>query len=170
MELMTSAQAAKELKKLNELHNILKTAENKASVFTVTTQENIEDVRPIYDYEKMQSELANTEEKIRRLKHSVNKFNLTQVIPEFDMTVDQMLVYIPQLTARRNKLEQMCTRLQKERMTNIYGRSSDMTEYKYCNYDVKKANEDYMKTLDELAKAQTALDAVNSTVKFEVDI
>ena len=101
MPKMTSAQAAKELKRLNDLHTALLEKEQKAAVFTAAIQEDIEQARPEYDYAGTQVILRTFESRIIRLKHSINVFNTTYVIPEFNKTIDQMLVYIPQLTARK---------------------------------------------------------------------
>lgn len=170
MAMMTSAQAAKELKKLNEQHDALLRKEEKASVFTAAIQEDIETVRPEYDYESIQNELAALERKIRLLKHAINQFNLTQVVPGFEMTIDQMLIYIPQLTARKHKLDAMRARLPKERVSADYGRATGIIEYCYSNYDIQKAEDDYEFVTDELARAQNALDSVNATVQFNVEM
>lgn len=165
MAKMTSAQAAKELRKLLERHSALLEKEEKACMFRAVLQENIEDVRPAYDYDAMQTELAQIETQIRRLKHAINQFNISQVVPGFDMTIDQMLVYLPQLSARKRKFEQMQSHLPKERITSY---ASNFVEYTYCNYDIAQAEADYAKVADELARAQTALDTVNTTVEFDV--
>ena len=167
---MTSAQAAKELRKLNDQHDAFLAKENKSREFTAAIQEDVESIRPAYGYEAIQAELAGLEAQIRRLKHAVNTFNLSQEIPGFDMTIDQMLVYIPQLTARKKKLDYMRKKLPREREEAGFGRSSNIVEYKYANYDIQKAEEDYLKTVDELAAAQNALDQVNSTVEFDVEL
>ena len=164
---LTSAMAAKELKKLNEQHDALLAMEKKSSEFVAAIQEDIETVRPEYDYLSVQKELAEIEEKIRTLKHALNAFNLRQEVPGFGMTIDQMLVYIPQLSARKRKLERMRDKLPKERHSGGYGNSSNIIEYTYTNYDVKKAAEDCEAVTDELSRAQNALDLVNSTVEFE---
>lgn len=164
---MTSAMAAKELKKLNERHETLISMERKAAEFVAAIQEDKETVRPEYDYESVQAELAEVEQKVRALKHAINVFNLNTIIPGFDMTIDQMLVYIPQLSARKRKLENMKSKLPKERVQAGYGNSSNIIEYRYTNYDVKKAEADCDAVTDELARAQNALDLVNSTVEFE---
>ena len=164
---MTSAQAAKELKKLNEQHEALLAQENKASTFVAAIQEDIESNRPEYDYTAVQEQLEQLEGKIRSLKHAINTFNLTTEVPGFGMTIDQMLVYIPQLSARKRRLERMRNRLPKERVTG-FGSSSNIIEYNYTNYDVKKAAEDCDAVTDELARAQNALDLVNSTEEFTI--
>ena len=121
---MTSAQAAKELKKLNDQHEMLLDMENKARIFTAAIQEDVESVRPPYDYAARQAELADIEEQIRILKHAINTFNLNHEVPGFNMTIDQMLVYIPQLTARKKKLDYMRKKLPREREMSGYVRSS----------------------------------------------
>lgn len=165
---MTSAAAAKELKKLNEQHEALTAMENKSSEFIAAIQEDIETVRPAYDYAAVQKELAEVEQKIRALKHAINTFNLGQTVPGFDMTIDQMLVYIPQLSARKRKLEQMKDKLPRERVRGCSFSNSGIIEYTYVNYDLKAVSRDYDKVTDELSRAQNALDLVNSTVEFEV--
>lgn len=102
---------------------------------------------------------------VEQFQHGKLMQDLTQVVPGFDMTIDQMLVYIPQLTARKKKLDHMRSNLPKERITSF---SSNFVEYNYSNYDIGQAEADYEKAADELARAQTALDTVNTTVEFEV--
>ena len=97
-------------------------------------------------------------------------FNTSYVIPEFNKTIDQMLVYIPQLTTHKKKLEKMVGRLPKERLSSGFSRSSNFIEYTYCNYDVEEIKRDLEETAKELAAAQMILDKVNSTVEFAVDI
>ena len=167
---MTSAQAAKELRKLNDQHDALLAKENKSREFIAAIQEDVETVRPSYDYPSIQMELEKLEAQIRKLKYAINAFNLRQEVPGFDMTIDQMLVYIPQLTARKKKLDYMRKKLPREREDAGFGRSSNIVEYKYANYDIEAAEADYLKVVDKLAAAQNALDQVNSTVEFDADI
>ena len=144
--------------------------EKKAKNFTAAIQEDVESVRPAYDFQATQDALAEIEEKIRNLKHTLNCFNSTYVIPEFNMTIDQMLVYIPQLTSRKKKLDGMRSRLPKERVKESFGRGNNIIEYDYANYDISKAEEAYTAVSDELAKAQNALATANATVLFEAEI
>ena len=164
---MTSAQAAKELRKLNEEHAALMDRENKSREFVAAIQEDVESVRPAYDYALVQQQLEELEKQIRYLKHAINTFNLTQEVPGFDMTIDQMLVYLPQLMVRKMKLDVMRKKLLRERTPN-YGRNNNIVEYTYANYDIEQVQEDYLKAADMLARAQNALDAVNNSVTFEV--
>lgn len=164
----TSAEAAKLLKSLIEDQDGWKEREEKAGTFVAAIEEDVESVRPRYDYEETQQRLAWQEERVRKLKHAINMFNCTTMVPGFDMTIDQMLVYIPQLSERKRRLARMGARLPKERM-NQYG-ARNIVEYTYANYDVDKAEADAVATANELARAQTALDLVNSTVTMDIDI
>ena len=104
---MTSAQAAKLLRQLNEELRTLQKRENNTRSFCASLGEDVESVRPEYDYAAMQEAQSQVETKIRHLKHALNCFNASTVIPEFNMTIDEMLIYLPQLTRRMEKLSAM---------------------------------------------------------------
>lgn len=167
---MTSAQAAKLLRKLNdELRNLTVREENSRS-FLASLGEDPESVRPAYDYAEMQKQQAELEQKIRKVKHAINVFNATTVIPEFGFTIDEMLVYLPQLTRRLNKLSVMADALPKVRENAAFGRGNTIVDYRYANYDIEQVNADYRETSAELARAQTALDLINNTAEFDIEI
>ena len=69
--LMTSAEAAKYLRKLNEELESLRNREEQSRQFTVSLGEKEEDLRPAYDYEAARDAMLALEEKIRRVKHAV---------------------------------------------------------------------------------------------------
>lgn len=163
----TSAEAAKLLRRLNDMKASLESNESQSSTFRAAISEDIEAARPAYDYAQTQAELADIDSKIRKVKHAINAFNIAQEVPGFGMTIDQMLVYIPQLSRKMAKLANMKNRLPK---TREYIRVAGIIEYSYANYDVEEASKDYDAVSDELARAQTALDVVNNSVKFEIDI
>ena len=164
---MTSAEANKLLRKLRDEHETLTDMESDNRTFTAATVEKEEDARPDYDYEKTQQRLEELERKMLSLKHSINLFNVAQEVPGTGMTIDQVLVRIPQLSDRKRKLSYMRAVPRKKR--NTQSRSTSLIEYTYANYDPAQADEDYQVVADELAKLQNALDLVNSTVRFEVD-
>lgn len=165
---LTSAEANKLLRKLHDDHDALKRMEAESRIFVAATTEKLEDARPEYDYSAVQQKLADLEEKIRRLKHAINLFNVSQPIDDSGMTIDQALVYIPQLSDRKRKLADMRSVQKKSRNTNTRG--TNLIEYTYANYDIEQAELDYQKANNELARVQNALDLVNSTVQFEIDI
>ena len=166
----TSAEAAKLLRKLNEELMEIKDRESKSSVFIAAVDEKLDDVRPEYNYRETQDRLATLEAQVRKLKHAINAFNLTTEVPGFGMTVDQLLVYIPQLSERKRRLATMAARLPKERVNAPGVANKSFVEYRYANYDIKQAAADLVAVKDELARAQTALDVVNTSVEFELEL
>lgn len=165
----TSAEVAKLLRKLNEEVENLEDQEVKRRQFNAALDEDVETVRPTYDYADTQRKLEELQAKIRTVKHALNCFNSTTQVPGFDMTIDQLLVYIPQLSRRKQKLAMMSSCLPKER-AKVSGLGSQIIDYRYANYDIEVAKDDYQSVSDELAKAQTALDLVNTTMIMEIEI
>ena len=165
----SSAEAAKLLRKLNEEVENLEDQEVKRREFNAALGEDVETVRPAYDYADTQRKLKELQAKIRTVKHALNCFNSTKEVPGFDMTIDQLLVYIPQLSRRKQKLAMMSSCLPKER-AKVSGLGSQIIDYRYANYDIEAAKADYQRVSDELAKAQTALDLVNTTMTMEIKI
>lgn len=163
----TSAEAAKLLSKLQQERDVVTTQENNAKTFLASVGEDAESVRPAYDYEATKEQLDALDAKIRRVKHAINVFNTTAVIPAFGMTVDEMLVYLPQLSARKAKLKSMANVLPKTRYKN-YERSN-VIDYQYANYDIDAVRADLDAVTEELSRAQLALDSVNHTAVLEIE-
>ncbi len=167
---VTSAQAAKILRKYEDEMDGILSNEEKSCEFVAAVGEDIESVRPAYNYAETQEKVIVLENKIRILKHSMNVFNSTQVIPEFGITIDQALIYLPQLSKRRERLRSMKSILPKAREESRYGKTSNIIDYRYANYDIAAAEKDYNEVSDFLARLQTALDTVNNTVTFDIDV
>ncbi|MBO4697934.1 MAG: hypothetical protein IJL03_02540 [Lachnospiraceae bacterium] len=163
-----SAQAAKLLSKLQQDFDSLAILEANAKTFLASVGEDVESVRPEYDYKATKKELDALSLKIRKVKHAINVFNTTTVVPEFGITIDELLVYIPQLSAKKAKLRGMADTLPKARENN-YGKSN-IIDYRIVNYDIKQVKKDLDVVTDELAKAQLALDTINHSLEFDIDI
>ena len=164
----TSAQAAKMLSKLQQDYDRLATQEENSKTFLASVGEDAETVRPAYNYEETKNRLSVLEAKIRKLKHAINAFNTTTVIPDFNMTIDEMLVYIPQLSKKKSKLKEMANTLPKARYKS-YERTN-IIDYKYINYDLDTVKNDLDAITEELSNAQLALDSINHTAVIDFDI
>lgn len=167
---LTSAQAVKLLRRLNEEHAMLVEEETSSRVFTAAIQEDIEAVRPPYDFASFQERLDAIDAKIRVIKHAINCFNTTHEVPGFGMTIDEVLVFLPQLTRKKEKLTKMSRRLEKERVDSCYGSSSTNIEYSYANYSIREAREMLAEVSEMQGRLQTALDIVNTQETMEIDI
>ena len=161
-----SAQAAKLLSKLQQDFDRLAVLEANAKTFLASVGEDPESVRPEYDYEATKNELDALSKKIRKVKHAINAFNNTTVVPEFGITIDELLVYIPQLSAKKAKLRGMADTLPKARENN-FGKSN-IIDYRYVNYDIKQVKADLDTVTEELSKAQLALDTINHSLEFDI--
>ncbi|MDD6058844.1 MAG: hypothetical protein PUB97_00470 [Ruminococcus sp.] len=167
---VTSAQAAKLLRKLNDELRALQFKESNSSSFVAAIQEDIESVRPAYNFKEMRDEQNELEKKIRKVKHAINVFNTTTIIPDFNITIDEMLVYLPQLNAECATLSKMRDAMPKVRVSSGYSGGGIIIDYKYANYNIEEVSRNYTELSDILSKAQTALDLVNNTVEFDIDI
>lgn len=165
---LTSAEANKMIRSLRDQHRLLLLQEENVVSFIAATTENLEEVRPPYSYEETAAKFEEIERKIRKIKHALNVFNAATVVDGFDMTIDEMLVFLPQTSDRLRKLEDMLAKPEKARAMNT-GRTS-IIEYEYLNYDLQKVQQDYDALLDLKNRALTALDVVNNTVPFEIEI
>lgn len=140
------------------------TGKEKWAIITDLTEKEL-----IEKYDE-KAELDSLALKIRKLKHAINLFNTTTVIPGYDITIDEMLVFLPQLSAKKQKLSEMASRLPKAREEQEYGRASNIIDYRYVNYDIDEVTKDLLAVTDELSDAQLALDLINHSATFEVEL
>lgn len=168
IQLFTSAEAAKLLKKLKDEHQSIRNLENESYEYVAATSEIPGEVAPNYNFAETQTVLTEIEAKIRKIKHAINVFNTTHTVPNFPMTVDELLVYIPQLTAMKTKYGIMKDKLPKARVRGYS--STGIIEYKYANYAISDAEKEYNLVSEQLAQAQLALDTLNNTVTMEIDL
>ena len=164
----TLQEAAKLLRTLNDQLTASRSLEEQQRSFVAATVENVEDVRPAYDYRKTAAEQEAIRQKIRTVKHAINVCNTVTAVPGFDMTIDQLLILIPQLTAEKNKLYTMMDRLPRQRVQGYS--KANLIEYDYANYDIEAVRADYDAVARRLISAQTTLDHLNSTVTLEIDV
>ncbi len=165
----TSAQANKLLKKLNDEYDLLLAEEAESSTFLAAMGEDPESVRPEYDYIETQKVLEELGNRIIKLKHAINLFNTSHTLPGFELTVDEALVYIPQLSKKVKKLAEMKARLPKARENQEYYSRTSIIDYRYINFDRKTVKEDYDRAFDALSALQTALDTLNNSVTLEIN-
>ena len=160
---MTAAEAMKQLKQLQLKRKQILDEENETSKFIAAVTEDIDAVRPEYNFQFTKMDLDVVENNIRYLKHQLNVFNSTYMIPELGMTIDQVLVTMPMLSEEVNKLRKMSGAIEKKRC-QVYGGRTAVIEYEYTNYDRNEVREEYEKESKRLSDMQIALDKANTTV------
>lgn len=158
----TSQEANKILNKLQEDIRTLKAEENNNFKFVAATIENEEYLRPEYDFKKTQNKIALLEEKVRKLKHAINVFNCTYEVDGY--TIDQILIFLPQLNQTKMKLFGMLSQPPKRRKSV----NGNIIDYEYLNYNIEDAKKEYEAVDGLLTRLQNKLNLVNSTVEFDI--
>lgn len=168
---LTSQEANKILKQLKDKRDSILILETKSKDFIVASTEDVESVRPNYNFKETSERIADIDNKIRILKHALNVFNTTTTLPDCkDFTIDRCLVYLPQLTERRKRLDEMRKHLPKERVDGWRSGSNNIIEYVYLNYDVNEVESEYQKICKTISNIQMKLDFVNNSIAFDVDL
>ena len=163
----TSASANKMIKLLEDQKDYLIQQEANNSTYILAEDEK-EDI-PEYDFKDTNTKVDELDHKIVLLKHALNVFNTTTELP-IGITIDQALVEMAQLNRKLPRLDTMRRAMNKRRLTGMSSGRRDIAEYEYVNYDPKEVETIYQKDLKRIQEIQLALDKVNQTVEFEVDV
>lgn len=164
----TSAAANKYVKSLEEEKQSLLKQEKNTDTYRVPEGKSLEEEKPEYDYSETRKLVDDIDNKIAKVKHGINIFNTMAAVGRTDdMTVDEALVRLAQLNNKKRLLASMKDVPQKELSTD-YGLSGAMAVYR--NYDAKLVQEDFRKVSKEIANLQMAIDTVNLTKTFKVEI
>ena len=176
MKTFSPATATKYIRVLEDEKENLLQKESKRSTYMAAFEEEPE--VPVYDYVATRRRIAEIDELVRKVRHALHAHNVTSVLSEFGMTVDEALIELAQLSAERRTLDGMRNRQQKERYDSYdlnYGRrcgeqQRDVVEYVYANYDVDQAERDYQEIYRRIVDLQSAIDYSNQTTSFEVEV
>ncbi len=170
MAKMTSAYANKVIRKLNEDKEFWLNKEREGSIYVAAAEE--EPVIPDYDYENVAKQIEELDAKILKLKHAININNASNRIKVDDkeMTIDEILVRMAQLSNRKSVLDTMRKREPKSRINSGYFAARKAApEFEYINYDLETVKRDYELVDAEIAAMQIALDKYNQTYEFDVE-
>lgn len=165
MMTLTSATANKMLKQLNNELQWMYSSEDRDRTYIRISGE--QPIIPDYNYSETRAKARQFIDKIGRLKHALNVFNTTTTVPDTGLTIDQLLVHMAMLNKEKAILERF-RRTPAQAVRESIRCTNSLPEYDVANFDTKEAEADYKKLEEEIARMQTALDTVNSTVTFEV--
>lgn len=169
--LMTSAYANKLLKQLDEEKAYLLDKEESGALYVAAEGE--EPSIPDYSFLDTEKKLEEINNKIQLIKHAVNYTNASTpvMVNGKEMTVDVILVRMAQLNRRKDTLDSMRRKRNKERLEMRAMRgSSSVPQYQYLNYDINEVEKEYQRLADEIMAMQLALDKHNQTFEFDVNI
>lgn len=171
--LYTSSEANKLLKSYNKELAAYTNLAQKTAVFIAAVFEDKEAVRPVYDFKTVADRINWLQTRIRKIKHAINVFNTTtqvEIDGEETLTVDEVLVLLPQLNSNLERLANMKNRLPMARKAMGYSSGNNQIEYEYTNYNIEDAVKAYHETELRITRIQLALDTINNFKKFEINL
>lgn len=165
----TSASANKYLKRLQDEKDRLLRIENETSTYIVADGE--EPDPPHYDYAGTRAAVADIDDKMRTIRHTLHRFNMETILPESGMSIDEALIALAQMSGVQSRVRSLSEQQQKTRLRDRYfGSAPGPVEYRYANYDIAEAENDYREISDQIAALQLEIDLANQTQLFSVDI
>lgn len=165
---VSPAYASKLVKQKNEQMRVLLSQERETATTTACLDEDVTELRKVYDFATTQRQMDALNDDIIKLKHAINVFNTTTELPGLGYTIDAALVRMKMLSSKRDRLANMKRIQPVTRQSAGYGKSQP--EYVYRNYDAKDVEAEHKKTEEELTSIQLALDKANLDSTIEVDI
>ena len=110
-----------------------------------------------YDFAATRKIIADIDDEVGRLKHALNVANATVIVPDFNKTIGECLVYMAQLNNEKHILETMASRKAKSRITNYGG----VVEFTITNYDIEECKIKLGQLNETIRRLQIALDRIN---------
>lgn len=165
---ISPAYASKLVRQKSDQIRVLLAEERETSTTTACVGEDVSEMRNQYDFEDMQDKIEALNRDILKLKHSINQFNVTTVLPGTDYTVDAALVRMKMLSDMKARLANMKQMQPVVRHSGGFG--NKQPEYTYRNFEAADVSQAYTNVETELTNIQLALDKVNLESVLTVDI
>ena len=136
--------------------------EKKACSYRVMEGEDPSAKKPEYDYVETWNQLMEYDDSIRSVKHAINSFSVSRYVPEYDMTLDELEMYLEDLDRRFNTLKELGDAHPIKR--TIVNRS---VRHTIANYDLKQARKDSERLDDERRKVRNIISEIKKSEEFE---
>ena len=136
--------------------------EKKACSYKVTEGEDPSAKKPEYDYEETRNQLMEFDDSVRLAKHTINSFSVSRYVPEYNMTLDELEMYLEDLNRRFNTLKELGEARPIKR--TIVNRS---VRHTIANYDLKQARKDSERLDDERRKVRSIISEIKKSEEFE---
>ena len=139
-----------------------KLLEKEACTYRVMEGEEPSAKKTKYDYKETLEELNEYGSSIRLAKHSINSFSVSRFIPEYNMTLDELEMYLEDLDRRFNTLKELGDAHPIKR--TIVNRS---VRHTIANYDLKQARKGSERLDDERRKVRNIISEIKKSEEFE---
>lgn len=136
--------------------------EKKACSYRVMEGEDPSAKKPEYDYVETWNQLMEFDDSIRSVKHTINSFSVSRYVPEYNMTLDELEMYLEDLDRRFNTLKELGDAHPIKR--TILNRS---VRHTIANYDLKQARKDSERLDDERRKVRRIISEIKESEVFE---
>ncbi|MDY4798253.1 MAG: hypothetical protein SO157_02760 [Bullifex sp.] len=136
--------------------------EKKVCSYRVMEGEDSSAKKPEYDYEETWNQLMEFDDSIRSAKHTINSFSVSHYVPEYNMTLDELEMYLEDLDRRFNTLKELGAAHPIKR--TIVNRS---VRHTIANYDLKQARKDCERLDDERRKVRSIISEIKESEAFE---
>ena len=140
----------------------LRKEEKKACSYKVMEGEDPSAKKPEYDYEETRDQLKYFDDSVRLAKHTINSFSVSRYVPEYNMTLDELEMYLEDLDRRFNTLKELGDAHPIKR--TIVNRS---VRHTIANYDLKQARKDSERLDDERRKVRRIISEIKESEVFE---
>lgn len=157
-----NSEARKLIKELEERKNLVVYTEEYRS--RISYKEGEEKTLTKYDYAATRKELCEIDERIRKIKHALAVANCSVKIDGFDITIGEALVYLAQLNAEYDRLDDLTDYDKLSRRITANG----VLEFTECLYDPEKVESDQRALYSQIGKLQVAIDRANLTNYIEI--
>ena len=136
--------------------------EKKVCSYRVMEGEDPSAKKPEYDYVETWNQLMEFDDSIRSAKHTINSFSVSHYVPEYNMTLDELEMYLEDLDRRFNTLKELGDAHPIKR--TIVNRS---VRHTIANYDLKQARKDCERLDDERRKVRRIISEIKESEVFE---
>jgi hypothetical protein len=158
---MCNAEIIKKIKELESKKLEIRDFENRNKSTSYAAGES--KIYTNYNFRAAREEVSDVDWEIRRLKHLLAVANASVIVPKFDMTIGECLVFMAQLNSEKLILEGMSRKDPKSRHTTF-----NSIEFTELNYDINECKQELQDITNTIKELQIAIDRVNLTHEIDV--
>ena len=161
--LKCNAELIKEIKILESKKDDILNAEKEDCRLTYVEGET--KLKNNYDYKSTREIVDKIDADIRHMKALLAYSNATTIVPEFNMTIGECLIYLAQLNKKKELISEFASYKQLTRISSSY---TNKVEYSETLFNVNKVKDELEDLQRLISKLQMAIDRTNLTNMIEI--